>query len=183
MAWWYSIAMAFDLLGLLLAAIGFNQTWNEHGVGKLWDPWRKKGRVARRRLVTWVRRVLRRPAKHATVRPATARLNVTLGAAAIGTVLPRLPDVADLTAFAAAVQERLNELNAQANRHEGELRKEIRARELAESDMRADLGREIRRVEGLTKRIATGGLRMQIVGWSLVLVGTVLGGVANLVAL
>lgn len=38
--------------GLVLAAVGFNQTWNEFGTGKLWEPWTRRGRAWARRLTT-----------------------------------------------------------------------------------------------------------------------------------
>ncbi|WP_116952284.1 hypothetical protein [Jiangella endophytica] len=183
MIWAHSIALLLDVAGLTCAAAGFAQTWHQHGTGELWAPWRARARDGRRRAWSWVTGRLRRR-RHD---PWLGDGGGGAGGSAIargGATAPGADAraaVTDLAAFAAVVQSRLDGLTGQVGRLETELRTERQRRDSAVRGVRAELIGEVGRVEELTKEIAVGGLRLQILGWTLVLAGVVLSGVLNIV--
>jgi hypothetical protein len=173
------IAFVLEAVGLVCAAIGFSQTWHEHAGGQdFWAP--VKERLSRSGLNRWVGRLLHR-SKSVTVGLGLAsEMNMT--GSIRGKVTPGpLPDPAsDLPAFADRVEHYIQQLYEMTQRTHDALADETEGRAAAEKDIRNRITAEIERVEGMSRQVAVGGLRLQVVGWTFLFAGLVLGTIGNI---
>ena len=176
-----ALAGALEIAGLSLAAVGFIRTWREHAPGlDYWQPHKAMARTARERAVRRIRQMIGRPApQHVTL--GAAHINVSaiaLDARAHVTWGP-LPDPADPPALVAELHRRINELHAALQQAQYDITDERKARETADEAAHAAMREEVEAVVRSTQRVAVGGLHLQVAGWFLVLVGIVVGTVAN----
>ena len=79
------------------------------------------------------------------------------------------------------MHERLNRLHRELQAEKQARADERTAREDAEKALRAELAAQAERIEGMTRKVAVGGLRLQVTGWLFVLLGFGLGSVAQVV--
>lgn len=171
-----------EALGLLVGAAGFRSTWREFSAGgRLFGreiEWIKsKYQVVR----DFVHRML--GLKQDAVPPqvigtikVTESVDMMWGVGYVG--LPSPAD--DLEAFAAAVEERMRSLNDNLRAVREQLDGEVQARKAADNHVLSDLGAKVANVEGLSRQIAVGGLRAQVIGWSCIALGFALQSTATL---
>jgi hypothetical protein len=159
---------ALEAVGLVVGAVGFRSTWHEFSTGdrffREYLEWIKPlGRTLKRVL----RRVLR--LEQDTVRPPTAgvgatiRLHAGIGRGVGYTGLPSLAN--DPEGFAAEVEARLGKFHGELYSVRAQLEGEAKAREAADQQLLSNVEAKVASVEGLSRRIAVGGLRAQVFGW------------------
>jgi hypothetical protein len=123
-----------------------------------------------------------RPApQHVTVGAAHINLSAVAFDARGHVTWGPLPDPADLPALVAELHRRINELHATLQQAQYDLIDERKARETGDEAARTAMREEVEAAVRSTQRVAVGGLRIQVVGWSLFLLGIVVGGAANVV--
>jgi hypothetical protein len=174
------LATVLELVGFVLAALGFHHTWREHAVGKdFWELDKARARTTVRRADRALRKMLRRPPRPVDVDLVPAQVTVTPVALRVTTGLPPLPGHDDMDALTAEIDKRLNRLHSVIEDVQHALTDEREAREDGDRRVRSDLEKEIDRVEASTQRVAVGGLRLQLLGWIFLLLGLILGAVVN----
>ena len=151
------LAFVLELVGLVCAAIGFSQTWHEHAQGQdFWAP--VKTRWQSSRVNRFFRRLLRRPPRVVYGRVAS-EIEVASSIRAKVTPGP-LPDPSvDLSAFAEKVQHYIGQLYEMTQRTDHVLADEKEAREATDKEIRTKLDTEVTRLEGMSQKVAVGGLR------------------------
>lgn len=177
----FGIGAGLELLGLVVAAIGFHATWREfstggrlfeHEIGWLERAARPVARLTRR-LLRWERKTTFRAGAEAVTVTESAYVNRTSEDI-------RLPSLVDNPErFADVVAGQIRRLHDRMNTEMGRLDREVQARETADHQLRNDFEAKVAAVEGLSRHVAVGGLRTQIYGWSFVLLGVVLQAVAT----
>lgn len=177
------VALVLELTGLVLAAVGFKRTWTEHAPDQdFWAPEKRRLRNAARRGQETVRRLLRRPGRPVNLEVQSAIHLTSSMTARVTTAWKSLPDPAEnLQTFAATVHERLNRLHAMIQDDQEALNDERRARTDGEAKLRAELTELAALVDAKTANVAVGGLRLQALGWSFLLLGIVLGAIVNVI--
>jgi hypothetical protein len=171
----------FEVLGLAVGAVGFRRTWREFSTGdRMFGKEIEWAKNKYKAVKDYVHRRLGR--KQVAAPPqVTASINLTLsmdGASGVGYVgLPSPID--DPEAFASAVGERLRSLNDNVRTLREQLDSEVGAREAADHKVSSELRTKVAEVEGLSRQIAIGGLREQVVGWSCIVVGIILQSLAT----
>jgi hypothetical protein len=170
-----------EIAGLSLAAVGFMRTWREHAPGQdFWQPQKAGARSALQRAVRRLRRMIGRPAPvHATVGAAAINVSAVAFDARGHVTWGPLPDPADPPALVAELHRRINELHAALQQARYDITDERKARETADEAAHAAMREEVEAVVRSTQRVAVGGLRLQVAGWSLVLAGIVVGAIAS----
>jgi len=178
-------AAVLELIGLVLAAVGFKRTWREHAHAKdFWLPLKRDVARAVRHIARAMRKVLRRPGQpvNVDVHPATIRSEARIFTPTITSAWPPLPNPADDgPAFATEVHERLNQLHSLIQGDQRALAKEQNTREDEDAKLRTELTELGTVVDAKTANVAVGGLRLQVLGWSFLLVGIVVGAIVNVV--
>jgi hypothetical protein len=175
------LAAALEIAGLSMAAVGFMRTWREHAPGQdFWEPQKARARSARQGAVRGLRQMIGRPApQHVTVGAAHINLSAVAFDARGHVTWGPLPDPADLPALVAELHRRINELHAALQQARYDITDERKARETADEAAHAAMREEVEAVVRSTQRVAVGGLRLQVAGWSLVLAGIVVGAIAS----
>lgn len=184
--------LALSLVGTVIAAIGIRQTWRQfHPEGaRFWGPFYE-----------WTDRRVRQPAQsfgratkqgwnrlwgRAERRSITVKLGqaIETETAMPVTVVKRyanLPDPDDAKAFAAAVEKRFAELRGAMDRVEQGLAAQTTDREKAVDELQRQLDDQHDRLRDMTQQVAISGLPLEMTGVFLVVTGTVLQGIAQLI--
>jgi hypothetical protein len=87
----------------------------------------------------------------------------------------------DLPAYADVVTRRINHLHEKVQTQQHDLAAEVEARGTAIRQAQNALTAEVDEVRKLSRQVAVGGLRLQVVGWLFLLAGIVVGTIANIV--
>jgi hypothetical protein len=160
---WQWTGLAFELVGLVCAAVGFRQTWYEYARGERFlEPMLRPVTSRARTVQNWLRKLLRRPGKPRVVQASAVSAVgvVTSVTARVGWGPP--PDPAtDLAGYAAVVTQRINALHEKVQQQRHDLAAETEARKTAIGDAQAALTAEIDQVRALSRQVAVGGLRLQ----------------------
>jgi hypothetical protein len=177
-----AVAAVLELTGLVLTAVGFKRTWAEHAQGEdFWFPLKGRIRAAARGVERIARRVFRRSGRAVNLQVNSATMAVTAGEARVTITWGPLPDPSDGPAFAAKVQERLNQLHSMVQDDKHALADERKVRTNEDTKVRKGLAELSALVDAKTANVAVGGLRLQVLGWTFVLLGILVGSIVNLV--
>lgn len=167
-------------LGAVVTVVGVVTTWTTHRpAGKrFWTPYVAPVDRGWRAVVRWVRRVLLRLPETAPTpeEPPGVRLRI-YGVSATGWApLPADPDQ-----WRTEVEDHLSRLTMEAHSDRSDIRNERSAREAAVAEVDTRLGARLDALEGQVHQVATEGLREQVVGVVLVVLGLVFSVWAGLV--
>jgi hypothetical protein len=172
----FGVGAVLEVFGLSIGAIGFRKTWREFSAGgRLFEKDIARLKRVGHRMQRVMRRVLRRPQSGVLhSRTVTDSAGVTDRASGTVTYAPLPSLTSDPQAFAQEVQRRINAVHDAAQKAHKRVTDETEAREAADRQLRSDLSAQIVKVEGMSRSIAVGGLREQVVGWSCIAVGFIL---------
>lgn len=178
----FGVGFVVELVGLAIAAHGFHRTWNEFSrEDRFLAPVTAAAGRAAQRTRRVANRIFRRRPQPITVGLASATLRFSaVSVRPIQSYGPLPPIGEDQPAFADVVQRRLDELLQQVQRVEHSLSDEVKAVEERIKGTARTLDGRISEVEKMSQSIAVGGLREQVFGWGLIVVGFTLQGVAQL---
>lgn len=177
------LATILEVAGLALAGKGFIDTWREHAKGQdFWAPLKTWLRHRRRQVANLARRLIGRQARHDVVAGAG---HIAVGVAASGRATvtwgpPPNPET-DLREFAKVVHEHLNYLHQKVQEDAFALVDEQKVRADADEAIHKELTEGFVEVDRKTTRVAVGGLRPQVLGWWLVLLGVLANTAATLI--
>jgi hypothetical protein len=174
------IGYALEACGLILAFFGLHRTFRQYAPdeGEL-DPlirWiRGSARSGGARVNAWWRRLARRPGR---VQEASVELSGT--ATLSGTLSVRktygYPRDRTIKDFVATMHARTQELMTRSDELSDKIAAETAAREEADGDLATRIEAESARLDAMTRDVAIGGVRIQLVGLSLVSIGLLLQG-------
>jgi hypothetical protein len=166
-----TLALALQVVGIVMAAVGILQTWTTY------RPLREflaPAVAAWRWTLDKGRRLIRRPRSVTVAGAAAMQASATMRARATVTRGP-LPPESDLGALRDEVGRRLASLHETVQDTQHALADEREARERADQKLRDDLTQHVATLEALARTAATGGLRLEALGLGFVALGTVLG--------
>jgi hypothetical protein len=170
---------AVEAVGLVATIVGLHRTWQEFGDPdvSLWEPVSTRLRVLaeslwRRARAVWARLLRRRQNVVVNVGVAAIQLTGSMSARARVTwgPLPKGKTADQLREIDRRIQAMSNQIADLAERHDDAL-EEIRK---THADGLAGLERAISDLEGETRHLAVGGIRLQLVGVGLLVVGLAL---------
>jgi hypothetical protein len=182
--------LALSVIGTAIAALGIRETWRQFRPegARFWGPF-----------YSWVDRRVRQPAQRfgrASQRrwnrlrgitnmrelsgTASAVFSARASVSGVVTYGP-LPDPNDDGAFVEELQRRTNELRLGIQRVESSLSAETAVREKAVSQLQRQLNDQHDRLRDMTQQVAISGLPLEMTGVFLVVMGTVLQGIAQLI--
>jgi len=165
-----AIGIALNLFGLYCGGRAFVAAWRKYGDGDLW-PWVAKTvsavRTAGRRMAFWRRR-------DTTVLSVSGSAHATSGASAYVTVRPGFPDTDHEEQRYAQLQRAIEMAFDQMSEDRGRANRKIAEFEKRLGDVRAQVEAETQRLEDLSKEIASGDVRLQLLGLMAIGFGTVL---------
>lgn len=180
----YITALVAELVGLGLAADGLRRTWREfrNPTDAFWAPLTAPSATLLRWAYLRVRRLVGK-----SVPPRTVELNDTAAATESFTrdfearwdVLP--PDD-DTQAWLKLLYRRSREINERMQRVEGHIATKAAEDERRYAETTAAIDEVRTHATRQIRTITIGGLREQALGWLLIVVGTVLGGLGNILA-
>jgi hypothetical protein len=178
----FGIGVALEASGLALAVIGFRETWRDFAKDdeRFFEPvhqWTGRIRAAGAAVAAGLSG--RRDVEaHAGIATGSVRAGGTVSARVMpGTLTP----ATDLETFAAAVEQQVRAIYTRLDAIQNQVAAEAEARPRADAELAERLAAEVARMEGMSQRIAVGGLRQQFVGWLLISCGFVLQAVATFV--
>jgi len=164
------VGTALNLFGLYCGWRAFVAAWDTYGEGNLW-PWLAAA-VARARSV--LRRLTFRGQRDAHALSVSGAAMSTSSASVRVTARMGFPDeasdaerIASLVRAVRGIYDELAEDRSIANRRDMEVSQRL-------SELSTMIGDESRRLEGLSKEIASGDVRLQLVGLMAIGLGTVL---------
>jgi hypothetical protein len=167
------VGVAFEVVGLAFAVIGFRRTWvqfrtpGERFLGPVTS--------ALDRATFWLSRVLHHKLPPRTLEIHAASMAMSANSARLSVILPALPSISeDQEGFAKMVQRHLESLKTQNETTAHALQDEIEAAEARYKDTLRIVEHYRTEAHGNVQTVAVGGLRPQVVGWVLVLIGIVL---------
>jgi hypothetical protein len=163
------LGVTAQLVGVIITVRGVRDTWRKHPTGEpFWTPQRRWFGARR----AWFRRVvLRRRTVASVTLSGAVNLQGVVTLTASGFVTTALPD--DLAAFRVEVGRRLYALNLAAQQADAALATERTARETADRALRGMVDDQKAATEQLVHGVATEGLREQVLGAGLVVLGVV----------
>jgi hypothetical protein len=172
-----------ELVGLVCAGIGFRATWHEHAHGERFiEPMLRPVKEWTRATTNRVRLLFGRPAEPRVVHLGAASSIEFAGSARMTVGWGAPPDpTTDLAGYAKVVTERINALHAKVQNQDNKLADEADARQTEIRQTRSALTADIEEVRKLSRQVAVGGLRLQVVGWLFLIAGIVVGTIANAV--
>jgi hypothetical protein len=180
----YVGALIAELAGLVLAAHGFRRTWlefrnpDEEFFGSVTRP----VKITTRKAYARVRKFLGKPIPPRTVH-VTGVSSLSLVATASATVtwapLPSLHQDSD--AFIKALDSRLNQLNDRLQNAEKRIRDDAEAAAARHEETAQAIGEARDEARGQVRTVTVGGLREQVIGWSLIVAGVVTAGVGDII--
>lgn len=164
--------------GLTIGAVGFSRTWREFSTGgRLFE---RDHQRFRRMWHAFARRVLRRRPARTIPIGAAIELNWSMQAN-LQVAFGPLPSLAESPLqFVWEVERRLNQVHDIVQDLQQKLLLEAGVRKSADEDLRKDLQTQIEMAEAMSRSIAVGGLREQVIGWSCIAGGFLLQVVAAL---
>jgi hypothetical protein len=182
--WLVIVAGVCEAAGLGLAAHGFRRTWREFGTGEkfsvvVWQPIADRLRHGRDWTGRTIRKVFRRPPQPGTIQAEGASSRKRMMAWQVREGFGPMPPLERPDDFVEALQQRLQRVYDVAQQAQATATVEREDREKAVSQVRSEFNDRLGEVEQLSRTVAVGGLAEQVYGWSLVVVGVVLGTVAN----
>lgn len=165
-----TLGTALNLFGLYCGGKAFVAAWRKYGDGDLW-PWIRKtasaARAVGRRIAFWRRR-------DTTVFSVSGSAHAATSASAYVTARPGFPDTdheeqryAQLQRAIEMAFDQMLEDRSRANRQNAEFEKRL-------SEIKTQVEGETRRLEDLSKEIASGDVRLQLLGLMAIGFGTVL---------
>jgi len=165
----FATALAAELAGLILAADGFRRAWRE---------FRRPGDDLWGSVAAPVR---------AKIRTAYVRLRNLVGNPAAGPTEPAgsadgavAPSTNDVGAFMEQLNRRVAELNDRIERAERRLQANAEASAARHAEVTETIIRDRAHAHEEVRSVAIGGLREQVIGWVLIVVGTVLAGIGDI---
>lgn len=181
------LGVGLEAVGVGLAAFGTWQTWRDWGpegegiTDPIILPLRRAIGTARIRLLVVARWVLRRPARHV----AMSGVSIGAGSAANARLRGRkqfgvLPEDTDLSLAVKELDARTRELMDRVNDRRDEIEDGLEAVRTELNNALAQLGDALQIVREQTRRVASGGVRLGMLGLAIVAVGLLLQGSASL---
>jgi len=184
----YLIAASLEVVGLGMAYAGFAQTWGEFGRGGKFHHMLARefsshaGKAGRRAKHLWYRLI--RKSVDQTIHVGSAQASVSVGGVAVGHASEPLPSFGDdPEAFARAVGARLSKLEGDAALGKSALDREREQRKQQDVQITREFDNRVGQLEHLSKKVAVDGLFLQFSGWVCILLGVILGLVADLLSL
>jgi hypothetical protein len=165
-----ALGTACNLLGLYCGGKAFLASWRRYGDGELW-PWLAHAigvaRALLRRVIFW-----RKP------KARTLSLNATAsGSSSLEAYLSQRPGFADPgtdTQRFAMLQHAIELAFDQMSRDQERANRKHAETQMRLSSIASQLENEARRLEGMSREIASGGVQLQLLGLMAIGVGTVL---------
>jgi hypothetical protein len=174
----FALALVFELCGLGIGAVGYRRTWRAHarseeflGPMKTWP----------KRFGRFVIRLFGRGSQETRQRTGDElAIGVEEALSATAEWGP-LPSIDDQDAFRNEIQRRFNVLLQEDRDIYQALGAEQQTRDAGDRTVHADLAPDIAQVRADTRDLAVGGIRLQFVGWLLLLAGVSLGSIVNII--
>lgn len=175
----FAVGFVVELVGLGVAAHGFHETWKQHSRGEqFFAPLFAAGRRRLADLRRGARRLLRRHETVAADAHASSAMGLSSHARAVVGYGPLPSITGDPAGFADLVDKRLAELMQRVQAVDHRLSDQLAA--MRERDLRG-LRDRLAHVEETTRGVAIGGLREQVFGWALVVLGFTIQGIAQFI--
>jgi hypothetical protein len=174
-----ALGYALEFTGFVLAAFGIRTTWRDFAKDeRFFEPIHQgAGRIRAAGASVAAGLSGRRDVEaHAGIATGSGRAGGSVSAR----VRPGpLTPATDLATLAAAVEERVKAIYERLDALRDDATAETTARTKADRELAERLAAEVARVEGMSQRIAVGGLRQQFAGLLLIAFGFILQGVAT----
>ena len=179
----YTVALLAELAGLALAADGLRRTWRDfrRPEDAFWAPVSVPTKAAAGGAYVRVRRLIGRPVPPVDVRVVTATATALGMATSVDFVGTIVPPVGNTKAYIEYLSRRLDDLSGQIRHVESRIQADTDANVQRFADATKAIGEVRDEVHGQMRTITIKGLREQALGWVLIVAGTFLGGVGNLI--
>jgi hypothetical protein len=173
-----------EAVGLVFAVVGFVKTWRDFSTGgRLFEKDIARLRAARQAAQRAAQRFGRRAR-----RPQSAKIHAVTGtdsaraidhARARVTFGPLPSPTNDTQAFVSELERRLNVVRLDVQHARERIYDESEARKAADREVSSELRALVAEVEHMSRSVAVGGLREQVIGWSCIAVGFVMQTASN----
>jgi hypothetical protein len=178
----YLIGFILEIVGLAVAAYGFQRTWSEHPTGERFlEPLFRRVAAGTRHSRALLARVFQRHPRVVAASGTAVAIGVATSARARVGFGPLPSMEADPAAFATAVEARLGQLLERLQDTDEKLSDRISAETSRVDADRAAIERRIGDLANTTRNVAVGGIRLQVTGWFFVFFGFFLQALAQLV--
>lgn len=180
----YVVALVAELAGLALAADGFRRTWREfrRPDDAFWEPVAAPAKQAARSAYVRARRLIGKSLPPAEVKVVGVTGSATVGVPTVTATGFAVPPVEDVAAYMTYLSHRIDDLSRQIARADAA----ARAKTESDAQRHAETTRTIEQVQnemhGQVRTITIEGMREQALGWLLIVIGTFLGGLGNIIA-
>lgn len=179
--WVIGTGVVLQVVGLCATGWGARRTWRDFGMAGFWAPLSDAVVGPRRWLGMTCRRLFRRP-RSATVVAGSASASVAVSGKGRGRsgfrVMPRAQDVAESIA---ELDQRTRDLLERLQRASEVFQDWLSSTAAEVSALRGELSHKIATLEQSDRRIATAGIRIEVMGMVLIGLGVVVQWVGSLV--
>ena len=176
--------LVLEVAGLGLAADGYRRTWRDfrNPDDEFLAPVANALKAASRRAYAGIRRLIRRPIPPRTVALTAASMAMATSTARATVMWGSFPSIKDdPVGFAETVELRLRTLHRELEEARDRLHDDAEAGKSRHTELMRLVEQAKTDAQGDVRTIAVGGLREQVAGWTLIVLGVIAAGVANII--